>query len=134
MHARRCVVVHSRLGNRCVGRRDEDHPPLPGFNYEEEKGQVFEVLNFLFILVKTSCGSILLIINDRWLVEINNKIAILQDADKSEIKVKICVHLFDLLYFNGESLVKEPFRKRRETLKKNFMVKKFDFYYFFMNV
>lgn len=44
----------------------------------------------------------------------------MQDANEAEIKVQVCVFMFDLLYFNDEPLVKEPFHKRRELLLNNF--------------
>ncbi|XP_014219449.1 DNA ligase 1 [Copidosoma floridanum] len=43
-----------------------------------------------------------------------------KDANEAEIKVQVCVFIFDLLYFNGTAMVEEPFKKRREVLKANF--------------
>ena len=39
-----------------------------------------------------------------------------KDADIEQIKVQVCLFAFDLLYLNGESLVREPFRRRRKLL------------------
>ncbi|KAM7400129.1 hypothetical protein PAMA_004706 [Pampus argenteus] len=43
-----------------------------------------------------------------------------KDVDASEIKVQVCVYAFDLLYLNGESLVRQPLCRRRALLKENF--------------
>nr|XP_039255431.1 DNA ligase 1-like [Styela clava] len=43
-----------------------------------------------------------------------------KDANLSEITVQVCIYAFDLLYINGQSLVREPLRKRRERLLKSF--------------
>ncbi|XP_066591843.1 DNA ligase 1 isoform X2 [Prorops nasuta] len=45
-----------------------------------------------------------------------------KDANEADIKVQVCVFMFDLLYLNGESLVKKPFVHRRDLLKKHFKV------------
>jgi len=42
-----------------------------------------------------------------------------KDAVESEIKVQVCLFGFDLLYLNGESLVKRPFEERRRLLREN---------------
>lgn len=44
----------------------------------------------------------------------------LQDANESDIKVQVCIYAFDLLYINGESLVSQPLRHRREVLRSSF--------------
>ena len=43
-----------------------------------------------------------------------------KDANEADIKVQVCVFMFDLLYLNGEPLVKRPFKERRDLLKKYF--------------
>uniref|UniRef100_A0A8C9W5V5 DNA ligase n=1 Tax=Scleropages formosus TaxID=113540 RepID=A0A8C9W5V5_SCLFO len=43
-----------------------------------------------------------------------------KDVDASDIKVQVCVYAFDLLYLNGESLVREPLSWRRALLRESF--------------
>ncbi|XP_050294802.1 DNA ligase 1 isoform X2 [Anthonomus grandis grandis] len=43
-----------------------------------------------------------------------------KDANEADIKVQVCVFMFDLLFLNGEPLVKKPFKERRELLKQHF--------------
>ena len=43
-----------------------------------------------------------------------------KDASESEIKVQVAVFAFDLLYLNGEALVKKSFEVRRKLLKEHF--------------
>uniref|UniRef100_A0A8C5E8W1 DNA ligase n=1 Tax=Gouania willdenowi TaxID=441366 RepID=A0A8C5E8W1_GOUWI len=43
-----------------------------------------------------------------------------KDVDASEIKVQVCVYAFDLLYLNGESLVRQPLCERRALLRESF--------------
>lgn len=43
-----------------------------------------------------------------------------KDALESEIVVQVCVMAFDLLYLNGESLVKKPLKERRSLLHSSF--------------
>ena len=52
-----------------------------------------------------------------------------KDADASEIKVQVAIFAFDLLYLNGEALVRRPFRERRELLQKNFGVVDGEFFF-----
>ncbi|XP_050532644.1 DNA ligase 1 [Daktulosphaira vitifoliae] len=44
-----------------------------------------------------------------------------KNANEEDIKVQVCVFMFDLLYLNGEPLVKRPFWERRKLLKENFI-------------
>lgn len=44
-----------------------------------------------------------------------------KDVKAEDVKVKVCVFAFDLLYLNGEPVVKKPLRERRELLNKSFV-------------
>ncbi|EHH30211.1 hypothetical protein EGK_10828 [Macaca mulatta] len=43
------------------------------------------------------------------------------EVDASEIQVQVCLYAFDLIYLNGESLVREPLSRRRQLLRENFV-------------
>jgi DNA ligase 1 len=43
-----------------------------------------------------------------------------KDVKVEDVKVKVCVFAFDLLYLNGEAVVEKPLRERRELLHKSF--------------
>ncbi|KAF9438131.1 hypothetical protein BGZ76_009586 [Entomortierella beljakovae] len=43
-----------------------------------------------------------------------------KDVKEEDIKVQVCIFAFDLLFLNGESLLREPLSKRRELLVDNF--------------
>lgn len=43
-----------------------------------------------------------------------------KDASEDQIKVQVCVFVFDLLYLNGKALVREPLEVRRQLLRDNF--------------
>ncbi|CAG2065041.1 unnamed protein product, partial [Timema podura] len=43
------------------------------------------------------------------------------DATESDIKVQVCVYMFDLMYLNGESLVRRPLSDRRRLLREHFV-------------
>lgn len=44
-----------------------------------------------------------------------------KDVKIEDVKVKVCVFAFDLLYLNGEAIVERPLRERRELLHKSFV-------------
>ncbi|XP_055334441.1 DNA ligase 1-like [Paramacrobiotus metropolitanus] len=43
-------------------------------------------------------------------------------GEAKDVTVQVCVYAFDLLYFNGESLISTPLRRRQELLRENFIV------------
>ena len=44
-----------------------------------------------------------------------------KDADVDDLKVQVCVYAFDMLYLNGEPLLKKPLAYRREKLRESFV-------------
>lgn len=52
-----------------------------------------------------------------------------KDVKEEEIKIRVCVFAFDLLFLNGQSLVRKPFRERRKLLLESFDVTEGKFYF-----
>ncbi|XP_029781097.1 DNA ligase 1 isoform X3 [Suricata suricatta] len=44
-----------------------------------------------------------------------------KEVDEADIQVQVCLYAFDLIYLNGESLVREPLSRRRQLLRENFV-------------
>ncbi|XP_054367462.1 DNA ligase 1 isoform X4 [Mirounga angustirostris] len=44
-----------------------------------------------------------------------------KEVDAAEIQVQVCLYAFDLIYLNGQSLVREPLSQRRQLLRENFV-------------
>uniref|UniRef100_A0A336MB82 DNA ligase n=1 Tax=Culicoides sonorensis TaxID=179676 RepID=A0A336MB82_CULSO len=44
-----------------------------------------------------------------------------KDVIEADIQIEVCVYMFDILYLNGKSLIKEPFLERRRLLYENFI-------------
>jgi ATP-dependent DNA ligase I len=52
-----------------------------------------------------------------------------KDVKVEDVKVKVCVFAFDLLYLNGEAVVEKPLRERRDLLHKAFQPVEGEFAY-----
>jgi len=44
-----------------------------------------------------------------------------KDAEAHEITIQVCIYAFDLLYLNGESLIRKPFGERRKMMYDSFI-------------
>ncbi|KAI9209046.1 ATP-dependent DNA ligase [Polychytrium aggregatum] len=44
-----------------------------------------------------------------------------KDVTAEEVKIQVCVFVFDLLYFNGKPVTGEPLKTRRQLLEENFI-------------
>lgn len=45
-----------------------------------------------------------------------------KDVEEKDVSIQVCVYAFDCLFLNGESLIREPFGKRRERMYESFKV------------
>lgn len=52
-----------------------------------------------------------------------------KDVKEEDIKVRVCIFAFDILFLNGESLVKRPLRERRKLLQESFQETDGRFYF-----
>lgn len=43
-----------------------------------------------------------------------------KNVDKNAIEIQVCLYVFDIIYFNDESLLKTPFSERRKYLNTHF--------------
>lgn len=89
--------MHIGLRGCCLGCEQETNITISDIEYKKTKGE------FLCDVIITQIY-----------------VSHFQDADKTDIKVQVCVFMFDLLYLNGEPLVKKSFLQRRTLLKTHF--------------
>jgi DNA ligase-1 len=47
-----------------------------------------------------------------------------KNVEIEDVKIQVCLFVFDLLYFNGESLIKKTLEERRNYLHQNFIEEK----------
>jgi len=52
-----------------------------------------------------------------------------KDVSAEDVSIQVCVYPFDLLYLNGKSYVREPFKTRRELLRSSFEEKKGELFF-----
>ena len=50
-----------------------------------------------------------------------------KDVEVGEVKVQVCLFAFDLLLFNGRSLLQEPLKVRRDLLREHFLEREGEF-------
>ncbi|CAH1640878.1 unnamed protein product [Spodoptera littoralis] len=108
-------------------------PHLPGAavfsrNQEDNTSKYPDVLRRLPALLKDSVTSCVLDCEAVAYDTVNKQILPFQilstrkrkDAREEDIRVQVCVYVFDLLYLNGEPTVHRPLAERRELLREHF--------------
>ncbi|CAK1590807.1 unnamed protein product [Parnassius mnemosyne] len=97
-------------------------------NQENNTSKYPDVLSRLPALLKDSVRNCVLDCESVAYDTVNKKILPFQilstrkrkDADEAQIKVQVCVFVFDLLLLNGRALVREPLAERRKLLREHF--------------
>ncbi|CAG5013274.1 unnamed protein product [Parnassius apollo] len=97
-------------------------------NQENNTSKYPDVLSRLPALLKDSVKNCVLDCESVAYDTVNKKILPFQilstrkrkDADEAQIKVQVCVFVFDLLLLNGRPLVRQPLAERRSLLREHF--------------
>lgn len=114
----RAQIHHDDKGNTFIYSR----------NSENNTGKYPDIIQRINLMKKNNLTSFIVDAEVvAWDVE-NKKILPFQilttrkrkDVSENEIKIQVCVFMFDLLYLNGTSLVEKPFAERRDLLYNNF--------------
>lgn len=121
-----CAVEYKYDGFRCIIHKDKDKVWVFTRRLENVTSQFPEVIDYIkkyvkgnsFILDSEAVGY------DKKTKEyspfqaISQRIRRKYDIEKIKDELPVEINVFDILYYNGKSLLKEPFKKRSELVRK----------------
>ncbi|MEM4326073.1 MAG: ATP-dependent DNA ligase [Candidatus Pacearchaeota archaeon] len=121
-----CAIEYKYDGFRMIIHKDKDVITLFTRRLEDVTKQFPEVVEYVkkyvkgesFILDSEAIGFNKMTKEYRPFQEISQRIKRKYEIEKLQEELPVEINVFDILYYNGKSLIDEPFRKRAELVRK----------------